>query len=127
MDIFLDLPGERYFSEAKMVRSRNKTCAQLSKEAFAFFQVFLEHKQKFVKSTASGYYRTYDENNNHHLDWPSGAWKVETTKRLGLGVVDFHTLLGIGKKEKSTIDSPYFVKVISSMFKKEPKVEDLSS
>lgn len=128
MDVLLDRPGEAYFGQAKLVRSKNKTCAKLSPEAYEFFRMFLEHKKNFKKPTAAGYYRPYNEVSNFHNDWPANSWTPETAARMSLGVIDFRMILGCGKKEKSTVDSPYFVEVMTSLRKKKyPALEEVPS
>lgn len=128
MDVLLDRPGERYFAEAKLVRARNKGCADLSEDALNFFKLFLEHKEKFVKPTSKGHFRPYDVTRNFHSQWPKDAWTEQTAKRLSLGVMDFRRLPGIDNKEKSTVDSPFFVEVIASMFKtKKPAQGDVKT
>ena len=43
----LDRPGDAYFGKAKSVSHKNKTCVELSPQAFEFFNVFLKHKNNF--------------------------------------------------------------------------------
>ena len=47
MDVLLDRPGDAYFGKAKSVSQKNKTCVELSPQAFEFFNVFLKHKNNF--------------------------------------------------------------------------------
>ena len=128
MDVLLDRPGEAYFGKAKSVSQKNKTCAELSPQAFEFFKVFLQHKNSFEKPTAKGYYRPYVERTNLFADWPARVWTTKTVERMSLGVIDFRVLPGVEKKESSSVDSPYFKEVLLSMRKKkEPALEDISS
>jgi len=128
MNILLDRPGEMYFSQAKLVRSKYKTCNELSAQAFEFFKVFLEHKKNFVKPTTIGHYRPYNILANTHSDWIWQSFTEETIQRMMLRVIDFCNLLGIEKKESSTIDNPFFVKVMTSLCKaKKPSLEKVPS
>ena len=66
---------ERMFSRATMVTflvsQKNKTCVELSPQAFKFFNVFLKHKNNFKKPSAMGFYFSYNNNSNVFKDWPS--------------------------------------------------------
>lgn len=128
MDVLLDRPGEAYFGQAKSKHAKNKSCSELSQDAFDFFKSFLKHKCRFRMPTAHGHYRPYDVSRNVHKEWPAQVWDSDTSKRLALGVIDFRTLPGIEKKESSTVDHPYFVEVLSSMLRtKKPSLEDVPS
>ena len=60
MNVLLERPGETYFAEAKQLKSKNKTNAQISPTAAEFFKVFLNHKNGFELPYAHEEYRTYD-------------------------------------------------------------------
>ena len=47
MNVLLERPGESYFGEAKHLKSKNKTCTQISLAAAEFVKVFLNHKKAF--------------------------------------------------------------------------------
>ena len=47
MNVLLERPGETYFAEAKQLKSKNKTCVQISPTTAEFFKVFLNHKKGF--------------------------------------------------------------------------------
>nr|PNR28878.1 hypothetical protein PHYPA_027570 [Physcomitrium patens] len=47
INVLLERPGESYFIEAKQLKSKNKTCAQISPAAAEFLKVFLNHKNGF--------------------------------------------------------------------------------
>ena len=47
ISVLLERPGETYFVEAKQLKSKNKTCAQISLVTAEFFKVFLNHKKGF--------------------------------------------------------------------------------
>ena len=64
MNVLLERPGETYFTEAKQLKSKNKTCAQISLAAAEFFKVFLNHKSGFDLPYAHTEYRTYDVKSN---------------------------------------------------------------
>ena len=128
MDVLLDRPGEAYFGQAKSTHAKNKTCFELSEDAFQFFKSFLKHKTKFKRPTICGHYCPYDYFQNLHKKWPAKSWDADTNRQLALGVIDFRSLPGIEKKESSTVNNPYFVEVISSMRKtKKLALEDVSS
>ena len=57
MNVLLERPGEAYFAEAKQVKSKNKTCMQISPQTAEFFKVFLTHKKGFEKPLAKAEYR----------------------------------------------------------------------
>ena len=128
MDVLLGRPGEAYFGQAKSTHAKNKTCSELSQDAFQFFKLFLKHKSKFKRPTVSEHYRPYDYYWNVHKEWPAKSWDADTNRRLALGVIDFRSLPSIEKKESSIVDNSYFVEVISSMQKtKKPALEDVPS
>ena len=64
MNVLLERPGESYFAEAKQLKSKNKTCVQISLAAAEFFKVFLNHKNGFKLPYAHAKYRTYDVKSN---------------------------------------------------------------
>ena len=128
MDVLLDRPSEAYFGQAKSTHAKNKTCSELSQDAFEFFKSFLKHKSKFRRLTVSGHYRPYDYSWNVHKEWLAKSWDADTNRGLAVGLIDFRSLPGIEKKESSTVDNLYFVEVISSMRKtKKPALEDVPS
>ena len=92
MDVFLDMPGEAYFGKAKSVSQKNKTCVELSPQAFEFFNVFLNHKNDFKKPSAVGFYRTYNDNSNVFKDWPGCIWEDGIVEKMSLEILDFRTL-----------------------------------
>ena len=112
MDVVLDRPGEAYFGKAKSVSQKNKTCVELSPQAFEFFNMFLKHKNNFKKPSTMGFYRSYNDNSNVFKDWPGCIWQDTIVKRMSLGVLDFRTLPGVENKESSTVDIPYFKEVM---------------
>ena len=69
MNVLLERPGETYFAEAKQLKSKNKTCAQISPAAAEFFKVFLNHKNGFEVPYAHTEYRTYDVKSNSFSKW----------------------------------------------------------
>ena len=89
MDVLLDRPGEAYFGQAKNKHAKNKTCVELSEDAYEFFKSFIKHKSMFKKPTTHGYYRPYEWPRNVHNNWLVKVWNADTSKRLGLGVIDF--------------------------------------
>ena len=128
MDVLLDRLGEAYFGQTKSMHAKNKTCSELSKDAFEFFKSFIKHKSEFKKPTAHGHYRPYEWSWNVHNEWLAKVWNADSCKRLALGVIDFQSLPGIEKKESSTVDNPFFIEVLSSMQKtKKPSLQDVLS
>ena len=128
MDVLLDRPREAYFGQTKNTHAKNKTCSELSEDAFEFFKSFIKHKSKFKKPTAHGHYRPYEWSRKVHNEWPAKVWNADSCKRLVLGVIDFRSLPGIEKKESSTVDNPFFIEVLSSMQKtKKPSLQDVPS
>ena len=126
MDVLLDRPGDAYFGKAKSVSQKNKTCVQLSPQAFEFFNVFLKHKNNFQKPSAMGFYRSYNDNSNVFREWPGCIWQDDIVGRMSLGVLDFRTLPRVENKESSTIDSPFFKEVMLSLQKrKDPTLKDV--
>ena len=128
MDVLLNRLVEAYFEQAKSTHTINKTCSELSEDAFEFFKSFIKHKSEFKKPTAHGHYRPYEWSRNVHNKWPAKVWNADSYKRLALGVIDFRSLPGIEKKESSTVDNPFFIEVLSSMQKtKKPSLQDVPS
>ena len=126
MDVLLDRPRDAYFGKAKSVSQKNKTCVELSPQAFEFFNMFLKHKNNFQKPSAMGFYRSYNDNSNVFKDWPGLIWEENIVERMLLGVLDFRTLPGVENKENSTVDSPYFKEVMLSLQKrKDPALKDV--
>ena len=118
MDVLLDRPSDAYFGKAKSVSQKNKTCVELSPQAFEFFNVFLKHKNNFQKPSAKGFYRSYNDYSNVFKDWPDCIWHDDIVGRMSLGVLNFKTLLGVENKESSTVDNPYFKEVMLSLQKR---------
>ena len=126
MDVLLDRASEVYFGKAKSVSQKNKTCVELSPQAFKFFNMFLKHKNNFKKPSAMGFYRSYNNNSNIFRDWPDCIWQDDIVGRMSLGVLDFRTLSGVENKESSIVDSPYFKEVMLSLQKrKDPALKDV--
>ena len=60
MRILLEQPGESFFKEGKMVRSKNKRTEELSPYAKAFFKRFLEKRSTFKEPIGSSFFRKYN-------------------------------------------------------------------
>jgi hypothetical protein len=114
MNVLLKRPGEEYFAQAKQVKSKNKKAAEISPYAAEFFKVFLEWRKAFVRPSGDAHYRLYNIHANDHADWPAGAWTVDSSTYMKLGVIDFRYLPGILKEESST-GMPYFYDFMSSL------------
>ena len=80
MDVLLDRPREAYFGEAKSTHAKNKTCFELSEDAFEFFKSFIKHKSKFKKPVAHGYYHLYEWSRDVHNEWPAKVWNANSYK-----------------------------------------------
>ena len=127
MDVLLERPGEYFYSESKQTRARSKTTEELDPEAFEFFNLFLEHKNSFVRPSASGFYRSYDIIENEFLDWPRKAYSGTSLPKMALGVIDFQNLPGVDNKDSSTINCPFFVEVMTAFFAaKKPSFDEVS-
>ena len=74
MNVLLERPRETYFAEAKQLKSKNKTCAQISPAAAEFFKIFLNHKNGFKVPYAHTEYKTYNVKSNSFSKWKQGAW-----------------------------------------------------
>ena len=64
MNVLLERPRETYFADAKQLKLKNKTCAQISLATTEFFKVFLNHKNGFELPYANAEYKTYDVMSN---------------------------------------------------------------
>ena len=83
MNILPEWLRETYFVEAKQLKSKNKTYAQISHAATEFFKVFLNHKNRFELPYTKAEYRSNDVKSNSFNKWKAGAWASGTTMRLG--------------------------------------------
>ena len=115
MNVLLEHPGEQYFAQAKQLKSKNKTCAQISPAAAEFFRVFLKHKSGFEKPVAQAEYRTYNVQRNTFSDRRAGTWDSNTMNHIGLGVMNLCELLGVETTMVEPGKRPYFYSVIGSM------------
>ena len=118
MNVLLERPGETYFAKAKQLKSKNKTCTQISPASAEFFKVFLNHKNGFELPYAHTEYRTYDVKSNSFSKWKEGAWAPGCAAEIGLVVVDLRELPRVEdalSEEKST---PYFYSVMATFEKR---------
>ena len=115
MNVLLERPGEQYFTQAKQLKSKNKTCAQISPAAAKFFRVFLRHKSRFEKPIVQAEYRTYNVQRNTFSNWRAGTWDSDTMNHIGLGVMDLRELSGVEMTMVEPGKRPYFYSVIGSM------------
>ena len=118
MNMLLERPGETYFIEAMQLKSKNKTCAQISPTAAEFFKVFLNHKNGFELPYVHAEYRTYDVKSNSFSKWKEGAWALGCTAEIGLAVVDMRELPAVVDailEEKWTM---YFYSVMGTFEKR---------
>ena len=95
MNVLLERSGETYFAKAKQLKSKNKTCAQISLAAAEFFKVFLNHKNGFELPYAHAEYRTYDVKSNSFSKWKEGTWAPGCAAKIGFAVVDMRELSGL--------------------------------
>ena len=86
MNVLLERPRESYFAEAKLLKSKNKMCAQISPATTDLFKVFLNHKKGFQLSDARAEYRTYDVKSNSFNKWKDGTWASSTANEIGVGL-----------------------------------------
>lgn len=106
MRVLLDQPGDNFFSEAKMLRSKNKKTEQLSPYAKAFFTKFLEKRATFEEPFGAAYIRKYNAATNVLGPWPTNSWPDNAHVRLG--VIDFRFLPGYGRRNTSGVLTPFF-------------------
>ena len=117
MNVLLERPGESYFAEAKQLKSKNKTCAQISPAAVEFFKVFLNHKKGFQLPDARAEYRMYDVKSNSFSKWRDGAWALTTANEIGIGIVDMRELSWVEDALPSAKSIPYFYFVFAALEK----------
>ena len=117
MNVLLERPRETYFAEAKQLKSKNKTCAQISPAAAEFFKVFLNHKKGFKVPYVHTEYRTYDVKSNSFSKWKQGAWALGCASEIGLTVVDLRELLGVEDALPDEKLTPYFYSVMAAFEK----------
>ena len=118
MNVLLERPRETYFAEAKQLKSKNKTCAQISPPAAEFFKVFLNHKNGFEVPYAHTEYRTYDVKSNSFSKWKQGAWALGCASEIELGVVDLRELPGVEDALPDEKSTPYFYSVMAAFEKR---------
>lgn len=118
INVLLERPGESYFAEAKPLKSKNKTCAQISPAAAEFFKVFLNHKNGFQVPYASACYRTYDVRTNSFSKWKDNAWHNDSARDIGLGIIDLRELPGVEDALPEQNIVPYFNQVLAALEKK---------
>ena len=88
------------------MKSKNKTCTQISPAAVEFFKVFLNHKNGFKLPYVKVEYRTYDVKSNSFSKMKAGAWAPGTVHEIGLAVVHLQELLGVAKV--LPVGTPYY-------------------
>ena len=118
MNVLLERPGETYFVEAKQLKSKNKTCVQISPVAAEFFKVFLNHKNGFELPYAHAEYRTYDMKSNSFSKWKEGAWTLGCSSEIGLTIVDLRELPGVGDALPDEKSTPYFYSMMVAFEKR---------
>ena len=118
MNMLLDRPGETYFAKAKQLKSKNKTCAQISPAAAEFFKVFLNYKNGFELPYAHAEYRTYDVKSNSFSKWKEGAWAPSYVAEIGLAIVDLRELPGVEDALPNEKSTPYFYSVMAAFEKR---------
>ena len=128
MELLIERLGEAYFLTSKQVKARNKTAASINPKAATFFKVFLERKMLFTEQTALAYLRPYNIGRNELMNWPENVWTTQTVDRILLDVIDFRCIPGVLEKENSSIEKPFFFKVLRAMQKtKQPLLEETKS
>ena len=109
--------GSLTFAEAKQLKSKNKTCAQISPAAAKFFKVFLNHKKGFQLLDTRAEYRTYDVKSNSFSKCRDGAWAKTTANEIRVEVVDMRELSGVKDALPSAKSIPYFYFVLAALEK----------
>ena len=118
MNVLLERPRETYFAEAKQLKSKNKTCVQISPTAAEFFKVFLNHKNGFKLPYAHAEYKTYDVKSNSFSKWKDGAWAPNCAVEIGLAVVDLRELPRVEDVLPDEKTTPYFYSVMAAFEKR---------
>ena len=118
MNVLLERPRETYFVEAKQLKSKNKTCMQISPTAAEFFRVFLNYKNGFEVLYANAEYRTYDMKSDSFNKWKEGAWALGTAAEIVLAVVDMREPPGVAKVLPEQKCTPYFYTVMGALEKR---------
>ena len=118
MNVLLERPGETYFAKAQQLKSKNKTCAQISPATVEFFKVFLNHKNGFELPYAHREYKTYDVKSNSFSKWKEGAWASGCAAEIGLAVVDLRELPGVEDALLDEKSAPYFYSVMAAFEKR---------
>nr|PNR63283.1 hypothetical protein PHYPA_001708 [Physcomitrium patens] len=95
INVLLERLGESYFAKAKQLKSKNKTCVPY----------------------ACAYYKTYDVRTNTFSKWKDNAWKNESARDIGLGIIDLRELPGVEDDliEQNTV--LYFHQVLAALEK----------
>lgn len=106
MRILLEQPGENFFKEGKMLRSKNKKTEELSPYAKAFFKQFLEKRSSFQKPIGSSFFRKYNAATGTLGRWPANSWGSNSPVRLG--VIDFRFVPGYSRRATSGVLNPFF-------------------
>ena len=118
MNVLVEWPGETDFAEAKQLKSKNKTCTQISPAAAEFFKVFLNHKNGFELPYAHMEYRTYDVKSNSFSKWKEGAWAPGCASEIGLAVLDLRELPRVEDALPDEKSTPYFYSVMAAFEKR---------
>ena len=113
--LLIERPGEAYFPTSKQTKARNKMAAMINPKAAKFFRVFLERKMLFTEQTALAHLRPYNIGRNELMNWPENVWTTQTVDRILLGVINFRFIPGVLEKENSSIEKPFFFKVLRAM------------
>ena len=118
MNVLLEWPGETYFVEVEQLKSKNKTCIQISPAIAEFFKVFLNHKKGFEVPYAHMEYKTYDVKPNSFSKWKEGAWAPGCAVEIGLTVVDLRELPRVEDALPDEKSTPYFYSMMEALEKR---------
>ena len=118
MNVLLERLGESYFAEAKQLKLKNKTCAQISLASMGFFKVFLNYKNGFEMPYARAEYRTYNVKSNSFSRWKEGAWAPRTADEIGLGIIDLREFLEMEDILPKQRSLPYFYSILEALEKR---------
>jgi hypothetical protein len=113
MRVLLEQPGENFFKESKMMRSKNKKTEQLSPYAKAFFTKFLEQRSNFEAPVGTAFFRKYNAATNTLSQWPASSWKEYPFVQLAL--VDFRFMPGYSRRSKSGVINPFFKDFLNTL------------
>jgi hypothetical protein len=88
MEVFLEAPGEEFFSVAKQTRNTKKSIEELSSYAKELFWVFFKPKKTFVNLVDMAFFRPLSSLSNRLEPWPKSSWEL-VYQNLKLEIIGF--------------------------------------